>query len=92
MIPDCTLRLYKDKDHLGALFDKRTPSEILEFAASVAADPPYVGLISDDHRNARPSRSRLDRVTENDASAPKRCDGRLKSQPIGAVLSASFDH
>lgn len=32
MIPDCTLRLYKDKDHLGALFDKRTPSEILEFA------------------------------------------------------------
>ena len=32
LIPDCTLRLYEDKDHLGALFDKRTPSEILEFA------------------------------------------------------------
>jgi pimeloyl-ACP methyl ester carboxylesterase len=32
MIPDCTLRLYEGKDHLGALFDKRTPSEILDFA------------------------------------------------------------
>lgn len=32
LIPECTLRLYEDKDHLGALFDKRTPSEILEFA------------------------------------------------------------
>jgi pimeloyl-ACP methyl ester carboxylesterase len=32
LIPDCTLRLYEGKDHLGALFDKRTPSEILDFA------------------------------------------------------------
>jgi pimeloyl-ACP methyl ester carboxylesterase len=32
LIPDCTLKLYEGKDHLGALFDKRTPGEILEFA------------------------------------------------------------
>ena len=32
LIPDCTFRLYEGKDHLGALFDKRTPGEILEFA------------------------------------------------------------
>jgi pimeloyl-ACP methyl ester carboxylesterase len=32
LIPDCTLRLYEGKDHLGALFDKRTPTEILDFA------------------------------------------------------------
>ena len=34
LIPDCTWKLYEGKDHLGALFDKRTPSEILEFARS----------------------------------------------------------
>lgn len=39
LISDCTFKLYEGKDHLGALFDKRTPREILEFA-SVAADPP----------------------------------------------------
>ena len=33
LIPDCTFRLYEGKDHLGALFDKRTPGEILEFAS-----------------------------------------------------------
>ena len=32
LIPDCTFRLYAGKDHLGALFDKRTPGEVLEFA------------------------------------------------------------
>ena len=32
LIPDCKLRLYEGKDHLGALFDKRTPNEMLEFA------------------------------------------------------------
>ena len=32
LIPDCTFRPYEGKDHLGALFDKRTPGEILEFA------------------------------------------------------------
>ena len=32
LIPDCTFRLYEGKDHIGALFDKRTPWEILEFA------------------------------------------------------------
>jgi pimeloyl-ACP methyl ester carboxylesterase len=32
LIPDCTLRLYEGKDHLGALFDKRLPGEVLEFA------------------------------------------------------------
>ncbi len=32
LIPACTFRLYEGKDHLGALFDKRTPGEILEFA------------------------------------------------------------
>ena len=32
LIPDCAFRLYEGKDHLGALFDKRTPGEILEFA------------------------------------------------------------
>jgi pimeloyl-ACP methyl ester carboxylesterase len=32
LIPDCTFRLYEGKDHLGALFDERTPREILEFA------------------------------------------------------------
>ena len=32
LIPDCTFRLYEGKDHLGALFDKRAPGEILEFA------------------------------------------------------------
>jgi pimeloyl-ACP methyl ester carboxylesterase len=32
LIPDCTFKLYKGKDHLGALFDKRLPGEILEFA------------------------------------------------------------
>jgi hypothetical protein len=34
LIPDCTFKLYEGKDHLGALFDKRTPGEILEFARS----------------------------------------------------------
>ena len=34
LIPDCTLVLYEDRDHLGALFDKRTPGEIIEFARS----------------------------------------------------------
>ncbi len=32
LIPNCTFRLYEGKDHIGALFDKRTPGEILEFA------------------------------------------------------------
>lgn len=32
LIPDCTFRLYEGKDHLGALFDKRTPGEVLDFA------------------------------------------------------------
>jgi pimeloyl-ACP methyl ester carboxylesterase len=32
LIPDCTFKIYNGKDHLGALFDKRTPKEILEFA------------------------------------------------------------
>lgn len=32
LIPDCTFRLYEGKDHLGALFDQRTPGEILAFA------------------------------------------------------------
>jgi pimeloyl-ACP methyl ester carboxylesterase len=31
LIPDCTFRIYEGKDHLGALFDERTPGEILEF-------------------------------------------------------------
>ena len=31
LIPNCNFRLYEGKDHLGALFDKRTPGEILEF-------------------------------------------------------------
>ncbi len=32
LIPNSTFRLYEGKDHLGALFDKRTPEEILSFA------------------------------------------------------------
>jgi pimeloyl-ACP methyl ester carboxylesterase len=32
LIPDCTFRLHEGKDHLGALFDQRTPGEILAFA------------------------------------------------------------
>ncbi len=32
LIPNSTFRLYEVKDHLGALFDKRTPEEILSFA------------------------------------------------------------
>jgi pimeloyl-ACP methyl ester carboxylesterase len=39
LIPDCTLCLYEGKDHLGALFDKRTPVEILEFARRGAVKP-----------------------------------------------------
>ena len=34
LIPDCTLKLYEGKDHLGALFNNRTPGEILAFARS----------------------------------------------------------
>jgi hypothetical protein len=32
LIPDCTFKLYEGKNHLGALFDKRLPGEVLEFA------------------------------------------------------------
>ena len=31
LIPDCTFQLYEGKDHLGALFDKRLPGDVLEF-------------------------------------------------------------
>ena len=32
LIRDCTFKVHEGQDHLGALFDKRTPGEILEFA------------------------------------------------------------
>jgi pimeloyl-ACP methyl ester carboxylesterase len=32
LIPDSTFKLYEGKNHLGALFDKRLPGEVLEFA------------------------------------------------------------
>lgn len=31
LIPDCTLRLYEGKDHLGTMFSKRLPRDVLEF-------------------------------------------------------------
>ncbi len=31
LIHDCTLKLYPGKDHLGALFDKRFPQDVLDF-------------------------------------------------------------
>ena len=31
LIPDCTLRLYPGKDHLGAMFDRRFPRDVLDF-------------------------------------------------------------
>jgi pimeloyl-ACP methyl ester carboxylesterase len=31
LIPDCTLRVYEGKDHLGAMFDKRLPRDVLDF-------------------------------------------------------------
>jgi hypothetical protein len=31
LILDCTLRLYPGKDHLGAIFNKRFPQDVLDF-------------------------------------------------------------
>ncbi len=31
LIPGCTLKLYPGKDHLGALFDRRFPQDVLDF-------------------------------------------------------------
>ncbi len=31
LIPDCTLKMYEGKDHLGAMFDKRLPRDVLDF-------------------------------------------------------------
>lgn len=31
LIPDCTLKLYEGKDHLGTMFDKRLPPDVLDF-------------------------------------------------------------
>lgn len=31
LIPDCTLKMYTGKDHLGAMFDKRLPRDVLDF-------------------------------------------------------------
>ncbi len=31
LIPECTLKMYEGKDHLGAMFDKRLPRDVLDF-------------------------------------------------------------
>ena len=31
LIPDCTLKLYPGKDHLGAMFSRRFPQDVLDF-------------------------------------------------------------
>ncbi|MGE5285962.1 MAG: alpha/beta fold hydrolase [Micromonosporaceae bacterium] len=31
LIPDCTLKLYPGKDHLGAMSDRRFPQDVLDF-------------------------------------------------------------
>ena len=31
LIPDCTVKRYEGKDHLGTMFDKRLPRDVLEF-------------------------------------------------------------
>ena len=31
LIPDCTLRMYEGKDHVGAMSDKRLPRDVLDF-------------------------------------------------------------
>jgi pimeloyl-ACP methyl ester carboxylesterase len=31
LIPHCTLRMYEGTDHMGAMFDKRLPRDVLEF-------------------------------------------------------------
>jgi pimeloyl-ACP methyl ester carboxylesterase len=31
LIPDCTLRMYRGRDHIGAMSDKRLPRDVLDF-------------------------------------------------------------
>ena len=31
LIPECTLKMYEGKDHLGVMFDKRLPRDVLDF-------------------------------------------------------------
>jgi pimeloyl-ACP methyl ester carboxylesterase len=31
LIPGCTLKMYTGKDHMGAMFDKRLPRDVLDF-------------------------------------------------------------
>ena len=31
LIPNCTLKMYQGKDHMGAMFDKRLPRDVLDF-------------------------------------------------------------
>ena len=31
LIPDCTVKLYEGKDHLGTILDQQLPHDVLEF-------------------------------------------------------------
>jgi hypothetical protein len=39
LIPDCSLRVYDDKDHLGTLTDERLPRDVLDFVERQASQP-----------------------------------------------------